>query len=166
MKVPTKSRYALSCGLLLVPASLWNIALSSHLPPAFASAEFWRDIPAPLTFVENTLRIAVFALPFLMPLNLSTKGSRPALLVFVIGTLLYFASWLMLILLPSSQWSTGPIGFTAPAYSPFVWLLGIALLGRQWFWGTFYRWWIYLVIAITFLAAHITHTAIVYARNH
>ena len=62
-------RYVLSCGLLLVPASIWNIALTERLPSPFAPAEFWRDIPAPLAWAENSLRVAVFVLPFVMPLK-------------------------------------------------------------------------------------------------
>ncbi|MGB7210690.1 MAG: hypothetical protein WBD27_18685 [Pyrinomonadaceae bacterium] len=159
-------RYVLSCGLLLIPASVWNIALTENLPQSFAPTEFWRDIPAPLALAENSLRYAVFVLPFLMPLNLGTPGRRHALLVFVAGTLVYFASWLMLILFPASAWSTSALGFAAPAYTPFLWLLGIALLGRELFWGTFYRWWMYLALALAFLVAHISHTALVYVRSH
>jgi hypothetical protein len=159
-------RYALSCGLLLIPASVWNIALTGYLPPSFAPAEFWRDIPMPLALTENSLRLAVFVLPFLMPLNLAAPGRIRALLVFVLGTLLYFASWLALILFPTSAWSSSALGFAAPAYTPSLWLLGIALLGRELFWGTFYRWWMYAALAIAFLAAHTSHTALVFTRTH
>ena len=158
-------RYALSCGLLLIPASLWNIALVEYLPPAFAPANCWRDIPASLALVENGLRAAVFALPFLMPLDMAAPGRMRAWFVFAFGTVVYFASWFMPIQFPASAWSTSALGFAAPAYTPFLWLLGIALLGRQLFWGTLYRWWMYLALALAFLAAHIAHTALVYARN-
>ncbi|MSO20346.1 MAG: hypothetical protein EXQ56_07750 [Acidobacteria bacterium] len=80
--------YLLSCGLLLIPVSVWNIALAGYLPPSFAPAEFWRDIPVPLALAENGLRLAVFVLPFLMPLNLAAPGRIRKLLVFVAGTLL------------------------------------------------------------------------------
>ena len=70
MTLATIRRHALNCGLLLIPTSVWNIALTGYLPPAFAPAEFWRDIPAKLALAENSLRLAVFALPFLMPLDL------------------------------------------------------------------------------------------------
>ncbi len=158
--------FALSCGLLLIPLSVWNIALTGSLPPSFAPAEFWRDIPVPLAFTENSLRLAVFILPFLMPLDLAAPGRIRALFVFAAGTLLYFASWLALILFPSSAWSSTALGFAAPAYTPALWLLGIALLGRQLFWGSFYRWWMYAALAIAFLAAHISHAALVFARTH
>ena len=166
MKLAAVQRYALSCGLLLVPAALWNIALTARLPPAFSPAEFWREIPASLAFAENGLRVAVFALPFFMPLDITAPDSRRALLVYCGGTLAYFASWLALIFFPASGWSTSALGFAAPAYTPFLWLLGIALLGRRLFWGAFYRWWMYLVLASAFLAAHVSHTVLVYARGH
>lgn len=162
----TVRRYALSCGLLLIPVGVWNIALKGSLPPSFAPAEFDRDIPAPLALTENSVRLAIFALPFLMPLKLRAPGSIRAVSVFAAGTVLYFASWLALILFPSSAWSSTAFGFAAPAYTPALWLLGIALLGRQLFWGRFYRWWMYALLSIAFLAAHISHTTLVFARTH
>ena len=108
-------RYASSCGLLLIPASIWNILLTEHLPPAFSPVELWRDIPAGLVMAENGLRVVVFALPFFMPLDLSTRASRLGLLVFLVGTSVYFGSWLALICKPASSWSTSALGFVAPA---------------------------------------------------
>ena len=75
---PGFSRYALSCGLLLIPAIAWNLAFTSKLMPAPAMAEFWRDIPAPLVLIENALRVLVFALPFVMPIQITTKRDRRA----------------------------------------------------------------------------------------
>lgn len=157
--------YLLSCGLLLLPVAIWNILLTEYLPAVFGTTEFWRDIPAPLALVENTLRIGVFALPFFMPLEVSAPGSKRALVVFIVGTVVYCASWLPLILAPASGWSTSAAGFMGPAYTPLLWILGVALLGRRLFWWTWYRWWMYLLLGAAFLAAHITHTAIVHARN-
>jgi hypothetical protein len=166
LKVATIQRYLSSCGWLLVPAMVWNVALTEHLPPAFSHTEFWRGIPAPLAVAENGLRVVVFALPFFMPLDLAAPTARRALLVYTAGMLVYFASWLALILSPASAWSTSALGFTAPAYTPFVWLLGIALLGRELFRGAFYRWWMYLVLSLAFLTTHVLHAAMVYARSH
>lgn len=157
--------YFASCGLLLVPAAVWNVAFVDQLPPAYASAQFWRDIPASLAFIENALRMLVFALPFAMPLDLSTPAQRRALLIFVVGTLVYFGSWLAVMALPTSSWSTSMFGFAAPAYTPALWLLGISLLGRRLFWGHTYRWWMYWGLSLAFLAAHVSHTLLVYARS-
>lgn len=161
----TFRHYLLSCGLLLLPASLWNLALTEYLPPPFAVGEFWRDIPGPLVRIENGSRIAVFALPFCMPLETSSPAVRRGLLVFAMGTMVYFGSWLALILAPASGWATSWFGFVAPAYTPALWLFGIALTGKRLYWGRFYRWWMYLPVAFLFLCAHIAHTALVFART-
>lgn len=157
--------YALSCGLLLIPAIAWNLAFTSKLMPPAAMSEFWRDIPRPLMLIENLLRALVFGLPFAMPLYTSKKSERRALLVFVLGTLVYFASWLALMYWPHSVWSSSILGSLAPAYTPILWLPSLAVLGKRLFWGHFYRWWMYLLVCIGFLAAHITHAAIVYSRS-
>lgn len=159
-------RYLYSCGLLLLPAMLWNVAFIDRLPPAIAGAEFWRDIPVPLALAENSLRLIVFALPFAMPLELSTPLHRRGLLVFVLGTLVYFVSWLVLMASPDSPWSRSAVGFLAPAYTPALWLIGLAMLGRRLYWGSYYRWWMYLLISGSFLVAHISHAGLVYGRNY
>jgi hypothetical protein len=162
---PGLIRYALSCGLLLIPTIAWNMAFTSQLMSPAAMADFSRDIPGPLVFIENALRALVFGLPFAMPLQIATQAERRALWVFVLGTLVYFASWLVLMLWPHSAWSLSMLGSLAPAYTPILWLPSLAILGKRLFWGNFYRWWMYLLVCAAFLAAHITHAAIVYARS-
>jgi hypothetical protein len=65
---------------------------------------------------------------------------------------------------PDSAWSLSAIGFLAPAWTPLVWLLGLALLMQRLQWPSPYRWWHYLALSIAFLAAHIGHCAIVFSR--
>lgn len=157
--------FSLSCGLLLVPVILWNAAFAGRLPPMFAPSEFWRDIPAPLALAENVLRAFIFILPFAMPLSIGSVGQRLGLRVFGLGLLIYFGSWLPLILAPACTWSTSALGMLAPAYTPALWLVGIAMLGRRLYWGRHYRWWFYLVGATAFLVVHVAHTHLVYTRN-
>jgi hypothetical protein len=156
--------YLSSCGLLLLPIFIWNAAFTRYLPAAWSGAEFWRDIPAVLVRTENAFRLIVSALPFFMPLELSSAIQRRALVVTGIGTGLYFASWLPLMFAPDSIWATSAPGFLAPACTPLVWLLGIALLGQRLYWGHFYHWWMYLIPAGIFMAAHVSHAVLVYLR--
>lgn len=158
-------RYLINCGWLLLPAVLWNLAFATRLPAAFQPEEFWRDIPSALAALENGLRVAVFVLPFFMPLRLREPAQRRALLLFAIGTLIYFGSWQALMAAPQSAWATSALGFTAPAWTPALWLGALALLGRELYWWRFYRWWMYALVSMAFLVAHISHTAIVFARN-
>lgn len=157
IKILALQRYLWSCGLLLLLVFAWNAALTPYLPVAWASGNFWRDIPPTLAFVENASRIFVAALPFLMPLDLGSRLQLRALALFGIGLALYFASWTPILLAPSSLWSTSPWGFLAPAYTPAICLAALALLGRQLFCGAWYRWWMYLVPVTMFIAAHVSH---------
>ena len=159
-------KYLVTCGLLLLPVFVWNIALWHYLPPVFAASEFWRDIPPVLGTTENALRGLIFTLPFFMPLSISSARQRTGIGLFIAGNLLYFASWLALIAAPDSLWSQSAIGFLAPAYTPILWLLGLAMLSGQLFWSNFYRWWMYLVLCGLFIAAHVTHAVIIYVRNY
>jgi hypothetical protein len=159
-------QYVSSCGLLLLPVLIWNLAFWRVLPPAFAPGEFSRDIPPLLAFAENTLRFFAFALPFFMPLQLSTQRERVGFLVFSAGTAAYFASWIALIASPTSAWATSAVGFVAPAYTPVIWFTGIAVVGSRLYWGRAYRWWMYLGVTLLFLLTHVAHTVIVYTRNY
>ena len=151
--------------MLTVPILVWNLALTRFLPPALASTEFSRDIPPLVAYGENTLRIAVMVLPFLMPLEVATVRQRRGLLLFAVGTIVYFLSWVPLMIVPESPWSTSWLGFVAPAYTPLVWLVGLGLIGRRFYLPSPFRWWMYVGLACGFVAFHITHTSIVYGRN-
>ena len=49
--------------------------------------------------------------------------------MYILGTLVYFASWLPLFMAPASAWSTSPAGLMAPRLTPFLSFLGIAIIG-------------------------------------
>ena len=159
-------RYVLSCGLLTVPILVWNVVFTRFLPPPLASKEFWRDIPPLVAYGENSLRLAVFLLPFLMPLEVATVAQRRGLLLFVVGTVLYFLAWVALMIFPQSRWSRSRLGFLAPAYTPLIWLAGLGLIGRRLYWPWPYRWWVYVGLACGFIALHVAHASIVYTRKY
>lgn len=159
-------RYFWSCGLLILPILAWNLVFFRFLPPAFAPAEFWREIPPFVGYGENILRFAVLLLTFLMPLEMTTAVQRRGLRLFVVGTVLYLMAWCALMLYPQSAWSKSWAGFLAPAYTPLIWLLGLGLIGRRLYWNSPYRWWLYEMLVCGFIALHVTHTGIVYARSY
>ena len=159
-------RYTITCGLLLVPILAGNAMFLRYLPPAISDAELWDAIPQPLALAENALRVVVFALPFFLPLQLSSKRQRAGLGLYIFGVLVYSASWLALIALPQSSWAASPAGFLAPAYTPTLWLMGLSLIGREFSWGGSYRPWVYPLFSALFLAAHVCHASIVYVHNY
>jgi hypothetical protein len=161
---PQLRHYTKNVGWLLVPVLVWNAALSSRLPESFSPAVFSSNIPALLSTTENTLRVVVFALPFFAPFELIAKLQKIGVAVFGVGLAIYFLSWLPLIASPNSSWSRSAAGFLAPAYTPLIWLLGLALLMQRLYWHSPYRWWLYLILSIGFIATHISHAAIVFNR--
>jgi hypothetical protein len=159
-------RYVITCGMLLVPILAWNGALLERLPSPISNSEVWGAIPQPLAFAENSLRILVFAVPFFMPLHVSTNRQKGGVALFIVGTLVYFASWLPLIAVPQSSWATSAAGFLAPAYTPALWLLGLALIGQKLSLVSNYRPWMYALLSMLFLAAHVSHAIIVYVHTY
>ena len=157
--------YLVSCGLLTIPILIWNIALTRYLPPLLAPAEFWRDIPCIIVSGENVSRTLVSVLPFLMPLREDARRRRQGLAWFGIGVSVYFASWLLLILLPASRWSTSAAGLLAPAYTPIVWLGALGMLGPRLVCPIYWRPWLYWLLALAFLSFHLAHGVLIVGRS-
>jgi hypothetical protein len=159
------TRYLVSCGVLTVPVLAWNAVFTRHLPRPLASSDFNRDIPPFLLFTENALRLAVMVLPFLMPLDVVSTVQRRGLWLFVIGMLLYVFTWVPLMVMPESAWSTSRVGFLAPAYTPLVWLAGLGLTGGRLYGSLPFKPWMYLLLAGAFVAVHVAHANLVYTRT-
>lgn len=156
------SHYLLNCFLLLTPILVWNMILAPKLPAAFQGDVFDKNIPSAIVIGENLFRSLVMFLPLLMPINLGTPSQKLGMVVFVAGMLLYFLSWLLLIVFPQTAWSLSLFGFLAPAYTPLIWLIGIGMIGKRLFIEIPYHPWMYVVLSIIFVGFHITHTVIVY----
>ena len=139
-----------NCFWLILPLLAWNLILG----PRIREPRITSDAHSPkwLLLAENIARVLVFALPLLMPLP-RPAGWQSALLqaglvVYVLGTLIYFGSWLPLLWAPVSAWSNSPAGLLAPRLTPYLSFLGIALLGSSWLYG---------VIAAVFICLHTWH---------
>jgi len=157
-------KYLFSCLLLMLPPVLWNLLLASKLPPAFQPEYFNRSVPGFLLYTENSMRFLLFGITALIPLELNTRIQKTGLAIYAGGLLLYAASWLLLIYVAHSGWSLSMAGFSAPAWTPLLWLGGIILMARRFsITLSFSRWYI-LIPAVLFLLAHITHTLLVYLQ--
>lgn len=123
----------LNAFLLILPLLAWNIVLG----PKISDERITSDAYSPkwLLAAENLARILVFALPLLIPLrsaNWQFALQKSGWIVYIAGTLVYFASWLPLIWAPGSAWSDSPAGLLAPRLTPYLSFLGIALIGGSW----------------------------------
>ena len=139
-----------NCLWLILPLLAWNIILG----PRVRDTRITSDAHSPkwLLAAENVTRILVFALPLLIALpraaDWQSAINEAGLVVYILGTLAYFAAWLPLLMAPASAWSNGPAGLLAPRLTPYFSFLGIALLGGSWVYG---------VIAAVFIFFHTWH---------
>ena len=135
-----------NCFWLILPLLIWNLVLGPRITqPAILS-----DAHSPkwLLIAENITRILVFALPLIIPLQTKDVWGKADLAVYILGTLIYFTSWLPLLLAPNSAWGTSPAGLLAPRLTPFLSFLGIALIGQAWPYG---------LLAAVFIFMHTWH---------
>lgn len=144
-------RYIMNCGLLMVPVLLWNLILASYLPPSYTEGD---GVSPVLAWSEHGLRLMVFAVPIAWPLQFESPQQRRGFRLYVAGCLVYFASWIPLLSHSESGWSTSAAGLLAPAYTPVIFLFGIAWMASS-------RW--YAALCLAFLALH---NVSMYARLH
>ena len=136
----------LNCCWLLLPVFAWNAVFASRLPQEGFKSD--ADVPRHILVAENLLRVGVFLWPLLLPLRWQDPHSRTGLALYALGLLIYCVSWLPLIYLPQAAWSKSAAGLLAPAYTPLIWLAGIALVGGSW---------PYALLSLLFVAAHVYH---------
>ncbi len=138
--------HLLNCLWLMIPLLAWNLVLG----PRITQEQVISDAHSPswLLISENITRTLVFALPLLLPLQWKDTWGKAGLFIYLIGTLVYFASWLPLLLAPASAWSTSAAGLLAPRLTPLLPFLGIALIGHSW---------PYALLSALFIALHTAH---------
>jgi hypothetical protein len=104
-------------------------------------------------------------LPAIVPFGLDTRAQRAGLAAFVGGFAAYAGSWFAMISAPRSAWATSALGFTAPAWTSALWLLGLVLLAeRSHARRIRHPRALFASCAVGFMVLHVTHAAIVYGR--
>ena len=148
--------YLSNCFWLIFPVLVLNMLLARRLPRFYQAAVF-DNVPNWIAAGENILRIVVFLAPIPMPLGISDGEQKLGLILYAVGFAIYLLSWLLQIRFPNSAWSRSRLGFMAPAYTPALWLAGIALTGRSLFLPVPWSPWIYAALGTGFLVFHNTH---------
>ena len=152
--------------VLTIPVIVWNLAFAGCLPPEFQPDIFWDNIPAAVRYGENIFRVLLFSLPLLMTLNLKRRNQRTGLIVYLVGLVVYFASWIPLLFFPGLSWSSSMIGFLAPAITPILWTAGIGMMGDRLYFSIPYHYSVYLKISALFVMFHGWHVLTVFQRIH
>lgn len=134
----------LNCLWLLIPVCVWNAVFARQLPQeGFHSDD---GVSHFILIAEHILRIAVFLWPLFLPLRWEHGSGRTGMILFSMGLLIYFGSWIPLLYYPQAAWSLSTAGLLAPAYTSLVWLFGIALIGASWPYG---------LLSLFFVAVHV-----------
>ena len=139
---------------------------ANKLPEKYTEKGKWDNIPKLLAALENTLRTIVFLIPVLMKLNLNSDRAIVGLVVYLLGIIIYFISWSLQMYRPDSNWSKSLLGTMAPAYTPIIWLNGIALIGKENFLEIPNFALFYLIISFVFVIVHSLHAYFVYKQNN
>ena len=166
MKFNSIKKYFFTCFLLTIPVLLWDYIFTDRLPKAYQPEIFWKNIPSFISYAENISRLIMFVLISFMPIKIVTVIQKKGFVLYVIGVLLYFASWLMLMYFPNSMWSKSVLGLLSPAYTPLFWLIGIGLIGDSFYFNIPFKRWVYFLVVIIFLIFHNWHTYLIYFRTH
>jgi hypothetical protein len=140
----------LNCFILIVPVLLWNAIFTSKLPAGYVSDE---GVPQVILILEHVFRIPAFLYPILLPLQMKDWHGKAGMVIYVVGVVVYFASWIMQLYFQETRWSTSALGILAPAYTPLIWMLGIGLIGHSWF---------YVLISVLFSFIHVLHNVQVF----
>ena len=162
MKSTSLYKYIFNCFVLTIPILIWNILLTDKLPKTTKPEILMQNISPFIIYAENIVRIIVFTMMAIIPIRISKKIQKQGLLLFLFGTIIYFASWLVLIYYPDSLWSKSTLGILSPAYTPVLWLIGIGLIGDTFYFNLPYKRWIFISLSILFLVFHNIHTYKIY----
>jgi hypothetical protein len=135
-----------NCFWLIAPLLIWNIIFGSKITQEVITSD--AHSPAWLLGAENIFRILTFFLPLLLRMRIDSNIGKIGMAIYIVGTLIYFASWIPLMTAPQSAWSQGIAGLFAPRITPWIALLGVAFVAHSWVYG---------LLATTFIFFHTWH---------
>ncbi|MGL1936353.1 MAG: hypothetical protein OCD01_15085 [Fibrobacterales bacterium] len=153
-----------NCFYLVIPILIGNILWSDLLPAPFQENYFWKDIPWVVSLGEHSTRIVLLSMLLFIPFSLKASLARAGFMLFILGTILYGFSWVALIHFPDSFWSSHTFGFSAPAYTPILWLSGLGCISIATLGVRSIRTMLFLISSLLFIFFHLTHTLTIYYR--
>lgn len=146
--------------LLLIPVFVINIVLYKKLPEFFKPAQ-WDSIPKYVPIAENIFRYLSFLLPMIMIIGISSLRQKLGFVVYLIGLLIYFSSWLLQIKFKEDKYNRSLILRSAPAYTPIIWLIGIGLMCEKTYLASVNLSPAYFFIVVIFTFIHTWHAYLV-----
>lgn len=134
--------------LYLIPILIFNVFFAQKLTEVgYLTSP--NDIGA-LKYVELVLRISIWALPLFIFIDYSSPKFKWYLISFIVGVLLYFGSWLIIIYFPAIRVTSTWWIQLGPAYLPIIWLVSLALMSKNDYW--------FIPVSIVFCVIHTIST--------
>jgi len=151
------NNYKNNCFWFFIPVIIFNIVFTKYLP------EFYlKKTNHPIVTIETIARIITIAFSVIMAIKLDNKIGKAGLIVYIIGVLIYFCSYFIVIKIPVISFHNNFIVLLAPYWTSILWLTGIGLLGNKLFINIPYHYIAYIVISIVFAIIHSIHGYICY----
>ncbi|MHC4256691.1 MAG: hypothetical protein ACYSUL_13965 [Planctomycetota bacterium] len=167
MTIKNYTKYLYNGVFLLLITMVWNIIFYEYLPETYSLENFRKNVPTIVLTGENIFRILTFGSTIFLLVGLRDKAQKIGLVLYIFGVVIYFASWAAQMFLPDSMWSHSLLGYTAPAFTSIVWLLGIGLLGKDLVIKRIpYNRIVFIGLSITFVVFHTAHAVIAYFNQY
>jgi len=150
-------KYIYNCFLFFIPILIFNILFFKKLP-----SHYLKDISHPIIIAETIARIITIVFSIIMAINIQNKIGKIGLIIYIIGTIIYFSSYFMEIYFSNTLFGKNIIFILAPYWTSVIWLIGIGLLGNKLFINIPYHFIVYLILSIIFATIHTIHGYLCY----
>jgi hypothetical protein len=155
------NNYKANCFWFFIPVFIFNIIFTKYLPEYYL-----KNIKHPIVTIETIARIITIALSIIMAVEPDSKTGKTGLVVYIIGILIYFCSYFIVIKVPAISFHNNLIVLLSPYWTSALWLIGIGLLGNKLFLNIPYHYTIYIIISTVFAIIHSIHGYICYNIPH
>ena len=150
-------KYINNCFLLFIPILIFNIILFQKLP-----SHYLKNISHPIIIIETVARILTIAFSFIMVLSILNKIGKIGLIIYIIGIIIYFASYFIVIYFDNTLFSKYIFVILSPYWTSIIWLIGIGIIGNNLFIKMPYHFSIYIILSIIFTTIHTIHGYLYY----
>lgn len=162
------SPYILKNGIWwTLPPLFFSLGLMVIAPTALTPTEFNAGIPNILLWGEMIGRVFVFATPLSFTIGLVTKTQKIGFCLYMFGVAAYCLTYGIQHYFSDSPWSTSMIGFSASAYTNLFWMIGLGLMGQEFYppIRLIYRPIFYIALSVVFIILHVTHVILYFRLN-
>ena len=141
-----------NCFYFFIPIILFDLIFTNYLPEQYLQTNSFT-----ITLIENMLRILLIMLSIVMTVNLKDIKGKTGIGIYIIGLLLYFVSFFILINYADTRLGRNIVVQLSGYWTSIIWLFGIGLVGNKLFFKIPYHYTIYLTLSMLFGIIHTYH---------